>query len=99
MFKAHRLVYHSTLSLRVIKKKKKVEMLGVYPGVIFGIWDQREVNARKRLLRNFLLAVSGFRVQGLETLTYALVKKGFLDQICMSIVKLVPESGHIHSSD
>ena len=28
VFKAHRLVYHSTLGSRVIKKKKKVEGLG-----------------------------------------------------------------------
>ena len=28
VFKAHRLVYHSTLGLRVIKKKKKVEGSG-----------------------------------------------------------------------
>ena len=27
VFKAHRLVYHSTLGWRVIKKKKKVEVL------------------------------------------------------------------------
>ena len=29
VFKAHRLVYHSTLGLRVIKKKKKRKDLGV----------------------------------------------------------------------
>ena len=28
MFKAHRLVYHSTLGLRVIKRKKKVQCVG-----------------------------------------------------------------------
>ena len=32
VFKAHRLLYHSTLGLRVTKKKKKVEGLGFMGG-------------------------------------------------------------------
>jgi len=35
VFKAHRLLHHSTLDLRVIKKKKKVWSLA--PGLGFGV--------------------------------------------------------------
>jgi len=39
VFKAHRLVYHSTLGLRVIKKMKKKLCAGVrIHGFGFGVW-------------------------------------------------------------
>jgi len=36
VFKAHRLVYPSTLGLRVIKKKKKFGVLGAHRGLLQG---------------------------------------------------------------
>jgi len=53
VFKAHRLVYHSTLGLRVIKKRKKIKVTRVW-GVGF-----REQQRR-------VFGVSGFRDQNVK---------------------------------
>jgi len=45
VFKAHRLVYHSTLGWRVIKKKKKVVVVQRLPGAVvaLAVWAYNPV--------------------------------------------------------
>ena len=54
VFKAHRLVYHSTLGRRVIKKKQKeaTKAITLVPGV-----DQQNVKARTRFFWSLFLFV------------------------------------------
>jgi len=43
VFKAHRILYHSTLGLRVIKKKKNIRCVGVY-----GVGEREAVTPRNK---------------------------------------------------
>ena len=46
VFKAHRLVYHSTQGLRVIKKKRSLEVGGVFTDDTLCVWNVANARAR-----------------------------------------------------
>ena len=48
VFKAHRLVYHSTLGVRVIKKKGQCLVEDLVPGAL-AVADEDDVNALLRI--------------------------------------------------
>ena len=59
VFKAHRLLYHSTLDLRVIKKKKKMGMMGgMQHGSMMGAMQPSPGSAPPKLKSRFLISQS-----------------------------------------
>ena len=59
VFKAHRVVYHSTLGLRVIKKKRRLTRVEE-PRLLFVVLETHLAGCKVWCLGKFL----GFRVQG-----------------------------------
>ena len=56
--KAHRLLYHSTLGLRVITKKKKSTFLGPFIRTVLNVWD---VSRRRQYPQRWTFVPSFFR--------------------------------------
>ena len=67
VFKAHRLLYHSALGLRIIKKQKKFNFAAMSNSALFRVWGSgsRVQGSGLRVQgRGFRVQGSGFRVQG-----------------------------------